>query len=427
MTESKSSLLARRKSLLLRLHWWAALIASPFALLAALTGILYIFTPQIERSLHGQLDTVQVSGARHSLDEIVAYAQAHAPMGMQLRAVQPPYAAHDSVRLQFTATQHGQHAQHHQTSATTLYVNPYTLTLLGQLPDEQRFKEWSANLHANLLQGENWRWMIELAASWLLLMLLSGIYLWWPRSGSGLPQAQAKGRAAWKQWHAFLGVALSVISIVIILTGLTWSKFAGEQVRALVDISGQAGPRMPKLQSTPAANKLGWQAMWDITRQHSPDVAIQLQAPRGELGVFRASAIDRSQPGKRFDLALDAYSGQKLYYSPWAEQSTFGQATAIGIPFHRGEFGWWNQALLLLFGLGVLFSLISGWVMFFQRRRANGKKLQLMPRLLPGSWRALPWPLYVCGLLLCALLPLLALSASLLLMLEIGLARRQTR
>ncbi|MCQ6458596.1 PepSY domain-containing protein, partial [Vibrio parahaemolyticus] len=85
--------------------------------------------------------------------------------------------------------------------------------------------------------------------------------------------------------------------------------------------------------------------------------------------------------------------------------------TAIGIPFHRGEFGWWNQALLLLFGASVLFSLVSGWVMFFKRRLPGSLGL---PRLLPGAWTspsALAWLLAAA---MCALMPLLLISACML-------------
>jgi uncharacterized iron-regulated membrane protein len=151
---------------------------------------------------------------------------------------------------------------------------------------------------------------------------------------------------------------------------------------------------------------------------------LQLTPPRGPHGVWRASSADRSHPASRFDLVLNAYDGQVLYYAGWDRQTAFGKATAVGIPFHRGELGIWNQVLLFVFAAGVLFSLVSGWVMFFKRRRAGGAGL---PKLVPGAWRAAPPAAVVLGLGLCALMPLLALSACVLAAVEAALGWRRRR
>ncbi|HEV7816602.1 MAG TPA: PepSY-associated TM helix domain-containing protein, partial [Janthinobacterium sp.] len=100
--DTRHSLLALRKSLMWRIHFWAALIASPFALLATLTGIFYIFTPQIEDVLYARLDHVVASGPMRSLDDAVAAAQAAAPAGYQLRSALPAYGPDDTVKVYFT-------------------------------------------------------------------------------------------------------------------------------------------------------------------------------------------------------------------------------------------------------------------------------------------------------------------------------------
>src|SRR3954466_6478223 len=92
---AKPSLLARRKSLFWRIHFWAALIASPFALVTALTGILYIFTPQIEAVLYAPLEHVVPSGEMRSLDDVVAAAKASVPAEWSLYSVMPAYEATD--------------------------------------------------------------------------------------------------------------------------------------------------------------------------------------------------------------------------------------------------------------------------------------------------------------------------------------------
>jgi uncharacterized iron-regulated membrane protein len=433
---------ARRRSLFWRIHFWAALIASPFALVATLTGILYIFTPQIEQVLYGHLDQVVAAGPMRSLDELIAAAKTGAPAGLALHSVAPPYAATDALKVTFAPEgrpvsgheghQHGavkpaapaRPAFGAPAKAVVVHVDPYTGMVLGSLTGQDRFGNWSKRLHSRLLQSDNWRWMIELAASWLLVMLLTGVWLWWPHAGDSiLPSSSARGRTAWKQWHAFLGVALGLMSLVILATGLTWSKYAGEQIRYLRDISGQASPQVPRSASSVAQHgsaPLGWQSMWEHSRAQAPQVALLLTPPLESLGVWKVGAADRGQPAKRFDLLLDAYSGKAVYSSGWDQQTVFGKATTIGIPFHRGEFGWWNQALLSVFGLGIIFSVVSGWLMYFKRRKPGSWGL---PPLLVGAWRSPSLASWVTAVALCTLMPLLALSAAVLVLFELAALR----
>ena len=151
---------------------------------------------------------------------------------------------------------------------------------------------------------------------------------------------------------------------------------------------------------------------------------MQIMPPKGPTGVWRANQLDRGDPTQRFDLLLDGYSGAGLYVSGWKEETLFGKATGIGIPFHRGEFGWWNQALLFIFGAGVLFSIISGWVMYFQRRALG---LMGLPKLLPGAWRSVsPWA-GLGGLVMLVAMPLLAASAAVVVLAEIWLGWRASK
>ena len=433
---------AMRRSLLMRIHFWAALIASPFALVAAITGLIYVFTPQAERLLHGHLDHVVQLAQIQSLEDSVIAAEKAAPEGWSLHSVVPMQAKTDSVKVVFTpahperkanASVHGSHGGSAATekpkflrpnfgiptSALVVYVNPYTSEVLGSLPQAERFSNWSRKLHSNYLQNDGWRWMIELAASWLMVMLVTGIYLWWPRTPQPfVPQARVKGRPAWMQWHTFVGVSLSVMSAVILITGLTWSKQAGDQIRWARDATGQASPRIPahfKSSTSEGSRVLTWEQAMQAVRRESPDVQMQLMSPKGPEGYWRANQLDSAKPSHRFDLLLDAYTGQRLYFSGWSDQTVFGKATAIGIPFHRGEFGWWNQALLFVFGVGVLFSITSGWVMYFKRRKQG---LNGMPAVMKGAWKSVPWEAWLGGTFMMVTMPLLAMSAAMVVLIE---------
>jgi hypothetical protein len=62
--------------------------------------------------------------------------------------------------------------------------------------------------------------------------------------------------------------------------------------------------------------------------------------------------------------------------------------------------------------------------MFFQRRRSG---LAGLPKLVPGAWRAVPPAAVILGIGLCALMPLLALSAAVVAAIEAVLGYRRHR
>ena len=413
-----------RHSLFMRFHFWGALIASPFAIVAALTGLLYVIAPTIDAWKHTDLDRVQATGNMRPLDDIIAAAKLAAPPGTALRTVTVSAAASESVRATFAPSRDAStgagHAGH-IAGVTFVYVNPYNATLLGQLNEEDRFIDWAKKLHSRLLLGDGARWMIELAASWFLVMVLTGIYLWWPRNTDDV----VSRKSGWRRWHPWAGVALSSITLVMLLTGITWSKYSGPQMRTLRDAVGQTSAQMPKdlqSRSTPVGSDplplLSWQQVVDIVRASASNQTLTITPPRGDRGVWRVRALAADRPNATFEVAIDARSGEALARSDWAGQTAWGKATTVGIPFHRGEFGWWNQALLALFGAGLLFSLTTGWLMVWKRWRGG---LSPLPRLLPGAWRSTPWPALIAVPALMWLMPLFALTLPMVVVVELAL------
>lgn len=442
-----------RRGALWRIHGLAAMLATPFLLVAAVTGLIYVAAPQVEAWQYRHLDVVETAPWL-PLDRLVQAAETAAPPGMRLRQAVLPHLPGDTLRVTYTPVPTASaapasvagaetHAGHGATAApltapprppaaesrfgpriprgVVVYVDPGTAQVLGTQTELDRYSTWAKRLHSSLLQSDGWRWLIEWAATCLLVMLITGAALWWPKRGQAfVPQRSARGRVAWKQWHAFTGFALGLMSLAIVLTGLTWSRYAGDQIRSLRDHIGQTPPRAPaglKSMRIEGAGRLSWQAAWDRARDAAPDAVLQISPPRGPDGVWRISNYDRGQPTQRMDLVLDAYSGERLFYAGWQEQTVFSKATAIGIPFHRGEFGLWNQVLLALFGITVIFSTVTGWVMWFRRRRSGWLGLVA---LQAHAWRNVPWrwPALAASLALCALAPLLLVFLALLLLVE---------
>jgi len=71
--------------------------------------------------------------------------------------------------------------------------------------------------------------------------------------------------------------------------------------------------------------------------------------------------------------------------------------------------------LLFVFGVGVLFSIVSGWMMYFKRCKLG---LSGMPAVMKGAWKSVPWGAWLGGAFMLVAMPLLAISATAVLLVE---------
>ncbi|GGM24350.1 hypothetical protein GCM10011608_06480 [Micromonospora sonchi] len=112
-------------AMLLRLHFYAGILVAPFLVVAALTGLAYTVTPQLDQALYGDQLTVATVGdqPRPLAEQITAARTAH-PDGT-LAAVAPGIGEH-TTRVVFSLPELGDR-QH------TVYVDPYTGEVRGQL------------------------------------------------------------------------------------------------------------------------------------------------------------------------------------------------------------------------------------------------------------------------------------------------------
>lgn len=59
--------------------------------------------------------------------------------------------------------------------------HPQTLAVLHIDNEDYRIDTFTSRLHGELLIGKYGSWIVELAASWAVIMVLTGLFLWWPR------------------------------------------------------------------------------------------------------------------------------------------------------------------------------------------------------------------------------------------------------
>jgi uncharacterized iron-regulated membrane protein len=63
---------------------------------------------------------------------------------------------------------------------TDAFVSPQG-RLLGSIRPDSRIIAIDRSIHGQLLLGRRGSWVVELAASWAIVLIVTGLYLWWPR------------------------------------------------------------------------------------------------------------------------------------------------------------------------------------------------------------------------------------------------------
>lgn len=213
-----------------RWHFYAALFVMPLLIVLAVTGTLYCFQPQIEPLLYPQRLLVEPQMTpRLSEETLLTRAAAAMPKGATASSARVTDDPARSAEFVFRLP---------NGERESVYVNPYTGVVLGTLSVERRFMQIDRMLHRKLLLGKPGEWLMELAACWTLVMIGTGIALWWPSESARVrdllwPKLALRGRPLWKSLHAVMGVWLAAGAVAFIVTGLPWTGFWGKQFKSL--------------------------------------------------------------------------------------------------------------------------------------------------------------------------------------------------
>ncbi|HEX7933268.1 MAG TPA: PepSY domain-containing protein [Paraburkholderia sp.] len=222
-----------------RWHFYAGLFVMPFLIVLAITGTLYCFQPQIEPLLYPKLLVVeQQSTPRISEDLLLARARAAMPPAALAVTAAITNSPESSAEFVFRLA---------DGDKQSVYLNPYSGEILGTLSADRRFMQVDRMLHRKLLLGKPGELLMELAACWTLVMIGTGVALWWPRAASTVrdalvPCLTLKGRPLWKNIHAVMGIWLALGAVLFVLSGLPWSGSWGKQFKALATAANLGAP-----------------------------------------------------------------------------------------------------------------------------------------------------------------------------------------
>ena len=384
-----------------RWHFYAGLFVAPFMILLALTGIIYLFKPQLDPLMYDHLLNVTPGHHRLSADEQLQRVRLDYPQG-HVSQYLPPVNPERSA--QWVVSNDGRELN--------VFINPYSGEVLGEQDARFNLQAVARALHGELMIGTVGDRLVELAAGWGVVLVVSGLYLWWPRgqSAAGIlwPRLSRRGRVLWRDLHAVTGFWGAALLLFMLLSGMTWTGFWGKQYADLwnrfpvamwnnvpqsdiearslntptrqtvpwalentpLPVSGAHAEHMAHAAhaSGPAAPGISLQQVVDTATARKVEPGYSITLPTTATGVFTI-AVFADDPRNDATLHIDQYSGQVLADVRWEQYANLARATEMGVMLHEGKlFGTLNQIVILLVCLMILLSSVSGLVIWWKRR-----------------------------------------------------------
>ncbi|MER6171944.1 PepSY-associated TM helix domain-containing protein [Streptosporangium sp. NPDC001681] len=434
---------ATLRSLLLRLHFYAGLLVAPFLLVAAVTGLLYAASFQLEQVVHA-----------HELTVPVPEGQQKVPLAQQITAAT---AAHPEGTLGAVRTfdEPGQTTRVlldvpglAESTRLAVFVDPYTGQVRGALESYGSsgalpVRTWISQLHRHLHLGEPGRVYSEMAASWLWLVGLGGLVLWLTRrrrAGQRLrrvvaPERGARGLRRTLSWHGSVGLWALIGLLALSATGLTWSKYAGANVDVLQTSFGWSTPSMPSSggHGDHAAGGHGGGGTQGVDADQVVRAAagsglsgpLEVVWPSSEPGSsYVVKEMDRLWPQRNDQVAVDPTTGQVTAELRFDDFPVVAKLIRWGIDGHMGVlFGLVNQILLAVLAVALISVIVWGYRMWWLRRPTRGFGAPYRR----GGLRRLPLvvilPLAAVVIAVGVFLPLLGISLLAFLVIDVVLAR----
>ena len=432
--------------LVARVHFYAGVLVAPFILVAAVTGGLYALAPTMERFVYDDILFVEPAGAPLPLADQTAAARNAFPH-LAMTGLRPPSTGAESTRVYFSDPTLDEEW------LRAVFVDPYTArvlgdeaTWLGYLP----LSTWLDGLHRHLNLGEPGRVYSELAASWLWVVALGGLYLWLVKAAGERARNRAgrvltvdrgvTGRARTLNWHGVTGIWLLAGLLFLSATGITWSTYAGAHV---TDIRTALSWQRPQLDTTLASASAAAEMPTDEHAGHGAAMAGDVARDPGSIdydAVVAAAAGAGVHVPLEVTLPTEAAHGigvaeieapyrlttnaasidpdsltvvSEIDY--WRDYSLVAKLADWGIRAHMGLlFGLLNQLMLLGVAVGLLSVIVRGYRMWWQRRPTRGSNWAVGRPPMRGGVRRLS-PIAVVGLAVVTVaigwfLPLLGLS-----------------
>lgn len=349
----------------LRLHRWTALTLGWLLALTALLGAALVVAPSLDRWANPQLfESRATGGAPAALQPIRQRLVAEFGPETNL-TLRPPRTPGDTLWVRVRGRWNG-----------TVYFDPVSGIEQGRRGEHEGVYNLLFELHSELLMGDSGKAVLTTASLAYVLLLLTGLVLWWPRQWP--PRLRVERRQGTLRGlfdlHRTGGALMGVLILVSVATGayMAWPPMRGW----VSQLAGQAPAPVPKVQAVATAPA----ASLDVLVARA-----QAEFPGAPIGYIHVPAQGRRPVQVRFRLSDDPHpnglssvwlhpvTAEVLATRRWNALDPGARAVAVIYPLHTGALGGPLHSLLTAF-TGLTLSALGGtglWLWWLRRRKAT--------------------------------------------------------
>ncbi len=365
-------------------HLWLGLLTGIIVLIISLTGCIYVF----EKEIRGYLDKDYA---------FVPVQQApQASLGLLLRSFEKmaPDQKISSITIRHTAQ--NATVAFNTNKHLVYYLNPYN----GQLVKKSKldFLDTVEEIHTSLLLGDQGKFIIRWSVVVFVIMLITGLILWFPGQMRLLKQALTiKWKGSTKRvnydLHNVLGFYASGILLVISLTGLyfgfkeiktVFSFFSGSK---LTEGKKAAPGIMPDTASTTSAR---YEHMYQKAMVQFPGANLTSLSIRKDGNIRLRLNYPAEWARKRNTFFYNSENGQLIRSKLYKDFNRADVIEASIYDVHTGQFfGLFGKIVATIASLISASLPITGFIIWLKKKKKKkSKKSVYTPQNYEGKLTA---------------------------------------
>lgn len=358
------------KNFLRPIHLFLGLLSGLVVFIISITGAIYCFEKPIRSLLYSNIMKANNNNLpRHSLSKQLEAATDKIP--------------DKTVKFILVKKDKDQNTEVYFNQGSIAFVNPYTLQIFDGSYKKKDLMTLVLRIHRNLGLGKVGKLIVGFSTLIFLIMLLSGIVLWWPSNKKRILSKFmiAKSSNTFKSyydWHNVLGFYSFWILIWMVITGVIWSfSFADQATGYLLK---------PKVENT--AKQISFSYFDSISSPLDNTYNfIQKRYPESnEQFIFLTSGQNLPQKvfikykkagffNKQDKIFFNTKSGIPVKESAFNHSNIGFKLLASQTQIHTGEILGLLGQCLAFFGALIGASLpITGFLMWYKKRKMIAKK-----------------------------------------------------